>query len=270
MGRAKHLTESEIECVCKLKKAGKSIREIAKLLNRSPNGVCNALKRVDVNGNVTPKKPRQVPPSIITQRAARHLLILAKRFRRKTVPILTEELNLVLSRKVSWSTVRSALKNLGMNGRVAAKKPFLRHYNIRKRLAFAKKHLDWKDEWNDVLFSDESIVRIWFTNRRIFIRRFVGERYRKECLVPTVKHGGGGVTVWGAFSSHGTLPLVKIDGIMKQEHYHNILTRHVVKKGKEMFKGKQFTFQHDNDPKHTAKKNVAYLERQEKKGKQTH
>ena len=55
-----------------------------------------------------------------------------------------------------------------------------------------------------------------------------GARYKNECLLPTVKHGGGSIMVWGAISASGTGDLVKIHGIMDKKVYHNILVRHGV------------------------------------------
>ena len=36
------------------------------------------------------------------------------------------------------------------------------------------------------------------SNRRVFVRHGVGERMISKCVFPTMKHGGGGVMVWGA------------------------------------------------------------------------
>ena len=45
-----------------------------------------------------------------------------------------------------------------------------------------------------------SIFEIFGSNRRVFVRRGVGERMISACVFPTVKHGGGGIMVWGCFA----------------------------------------------------------------------
>lgn len=71
--------------------------------------------------------------------------------------------------------------------------------------------------------------------------------------------------IWGAMSSLGVLPLVKIDGILLKEQYHSILARKAIPGGKQLL-GAGFSFQQDNDPKHTAIMNKKYLQNQEKIG----
>ena len=86
----------------------------------------------------------------------------------------------------------------------------------------------------------------------------VNERFKKECILPTVKHGGGSVMVWGCFSHAGVGKLVKVNGILEQKQYHSILQRHAIPSGVSLI-GRGFIFQQDNDPKHTSKLCARYL-----------
>ena len=75
---------------------------------------------------------------------------------------------------------------------IAVKKPPLKDTNKNKRLAWAKKHEQWTlDRWNSVVWSDEHTFEIFGSNHCVIGRHRVGERIIYECVVPTVKHGGG-------------------------------------------------------------------------------
>ena len=71
-------------------------------------------------------------------------------------------------------------------------------------------------------------------------------------MVPTVKHGGGSVMVWGCFGGNNTGDIVKIDGIMMKEVYLGILKNHCTPSGTRIVR-ELFIFQEDNDPKHSSK-----------------
>ena len=58
---------------------------------------------------------------------------------------------------------------------------------------------------------------------------------------------------WNCFSANGTGRLVRIEGIMKQDQYVKILRENLEKSVETLNTGSGMIFQHDNDPKHTAK-----------------
>jgi hypothetical protein len=61
---------------------------------------------------------------------------------------------------------------------------------LLQRLSWAKKLKQWTlDWWKSVLWSDESKFEIFGSNRRVFVRRRVGEQMISPCVVPTMKHG---------------------------------------------------------------------------------
>ena len=179
--------------------------------------------------------------------------------------------------RCSVRTVRNVLIKNNLNGRVAARKPYLTAAHKQARLHWAKAHKDWKEEeWRRVIFSDEISVQLIQRGGKRYCRRRPGERFRPSCLIPTVKHGGGKVNVWSCFHAGGVGPIKRIEGIMDGKIYHGILTTHAVpfikscienKQGKEENKENKenkekpvcWVFQQDNDPKHTAKRNENYL-----------
>ena len=99
------------------------------------------------------------------------------------------------NRHISTSTVQRRLCESGLHGWIAAKKPLLKDTN-KKRLALAKKNKQWTLDWGKFfLWSDESKYVIFGSNWHVFERRRVGERMISAYVVPTIKHGGGGVMV---------------------------------------------------------------------------
>ncbi len=59
--------------------------------------------------------------------------------------------------------------------------------------------------------------------------------------------------LWGCFSAAGTGRLVAIEGKMNAAKYRDILDENLLQSAQDLRLGRRFTFQQDNDPKHTAK-----------------
>ncbi|CAF1412664.1 unnamed protein product [Rotaria magnacalcarata] len=79
------------------------------------------------------------------------------------------------------------------------------------------------------------------------------EEFNPKCTVPTVKHGGGNVKVWGCFAWNGVGNLFFIDDNMTGEMHKNILAENLFQSSKKLKLGPDTVFQHDNDPKHTSR-----------------
>lgn len=85
------------------------------------------------------------------------------------------------------------------------------------------------------------------------------------CTVPTVKHGGGGVMVWGCFAGDTVGDLFKIEGTLNQHGCHSILQRHAISSSLCLV-GPSFIFQQYNEPKHTSRLCEGCLTKKESDG----
>ncbi|EFN76995.1 Transposable element Tcb1 transposase, partial [Harpegnathos saltator] len=146
-------------------------------------------------------------------------------------------------------------------GRIGVKKPLISKKNQRARLQFAENHKDWTvQDWKKILFSDESKFKfkLFGSSGKQYVRRPVGVRYDCKYQIPTVKHDGGGVMVWRAFSYEGVGLLVEIEGVMDRFVYKDILNKQMLPYAKDNMPP-EWIFQHDNDPKHASKIVSQYL-----------
>lgn len=63
------------------------------------------------------------------------------------------------------------------------------------------------------------------------------------------------------FSSAGSGALVRIDGIMNRSKYQDILAQNLLASVRKLKMKRNFTLQHDNDPKHASKLTKAWLQK---------
>ncbi len=102
------------------------------------------------------------------------------------------------------STITAALHQSGLYGRVARRKPLLSARHMKACMEFAKKHLkDSKMVTNTILWSDETKIELFGLNSKRYVWRKSGTAHHLSNTVPTVKHGGGSIMLWGVFQLQG-------------------------------------------------------------------
>ncbi|GFU52370.1 transposable element Tc1 transposase [Trichonephila clavipes] len=152
---------------------------------------------------------------------------------------------------VSSRTVPRELKNLGFHGRAATLKPNITPQN---RLQRCRDHRHWTvDMWKTVLWKDESRFTVWQSDGRVWVWRMPVERFFSDCIVSTVKFGGGSIMVWGCFSSFDLGPSVPVIGNIKSEMYVDILDNAALPSLWQYFGEGPFLFQQDNCAIHTSR-----------------
>ena len=124
--------------------------------------------------------------------------------RRKSALTVKAEIEKELGVFVHANTIRNRLHEIGLYSRVARKKPQVSKINRGKRITYAKMMMEKPyDYWKHVLWSDESKFNLFGSDGKIIVWRSTIEEYDSKCTVPTVKHNGGSVMVWGCFSRSG-------------------------------------------------------------------
>ncbi|KAG2469076.1 TC1A transposase, partial [Polypterus senegalus] len=109
------------------------------------------------------------------------------------------------------TTISAAIHQSGLYGRVARRKPLLSKRHMASCLEFAKRHLkDSQTMRNKILWSDETKIELFDVNARRHVWRKPGTAHHQANTIPTVKHGGGSIMLWGCFSAAGTGRLVSI------------------------------------------------------------
>uniref|UniRef100_A0AC35TFW3 Peptidase A1 domain-containing protein n=1 Tax=Rhabditophanes sp. KR3021 TaxID=114890 RepID=A0AC35TFW3_9BILA len=108
-------------------------------------------------------------------------------------------------------SVKKTLRNAGLYGYRAAKKPLISEKNEKARLDFDKEYASWNiTKWGTVIWSDETKIELRGNPHHTYVRRPASERYNPRYISPTLPHGGGSIMVWGCFSRNRPGPITRI------------------------------------------------------------
>ena len=106
--------------------------------------------------------------------------------------------------------------------------------------------------------------QIFGTPGAVYVRRRVGEAFHPDCVVPTVKFGGGSVMVWGSMASSGTGMLYTCEGRMNSTIYTNMLDQVYRTSLTKIFNNNipsDVIFQQGNAPCHTSKVSIGWFKK---------
>ncbi|KAK3543668.1 hypothetical protein QTP70_026249 [Hemibagrus guttatus] len=132
--------------------------------------------------------------------------------------------------------------------------------HVRARLRFAREHLDDPEEdWENVIWSDETKIELFGKNSTCRVWRRKNAELHPKNTIPTVKHGGGNIMLWVCFSAKGPGQLIRVKERMNGAMYREILSKNLLPSARALKMKHGWVFQHDNDPKHTARATKEWL-----------
>jgi len=265
MVKKKEMTDFERGKIIGFYEAGDSERTISKKTGYGKTTIHNIKEKYCKIGAVSVAS-RSGHPKKLTERDKRHLKAIITKNRREPIEKIIEIFTESTGKKVCRRTMQETLYEMGYNSCTALRKPSVSEKNRKIRLNWARERRLWTiDNWKKVVWSDESRFTMFQNDGKIRVWRLVEEKYNINCLVPTMKHGGGGIMMWGCFSWFGLGPLVRIDGRINSERYiEEILGYHVIPflENFEEENG-EYLFQQDNAPIHTSARTRNFTEEME-------
>ncbi|KAK3533381.1 hypothetical protein QTP70_019327 [Hemibagrus guttatus] len=162
--------------------------------------------------------------------------------------------------KVTKTTISNTLHRQGLKSCSARRVPLLKPVHVRARLKFAREHLDDPEEdWENVIWSDETKIELFGKNSTCRVWRRKNAELHPKNTIPTVKHGGGNIMLWGCFSAKGPGRLIRVKERMNGAMYREILSKNLLPSARALKMKRGWVFQYDNDPKHTARATKEWL-----------
>jgi len=165
---------------------------------------------------------------------------------------LTDRLQRTFRVRFCTSTVRKARRYIGWTSAKPKYCQLVRHVNKRKRLRFALKCWRDREQFDDVIFTDESMVQAHQSARRCFRKEGHGHK-----LKPKPKHPVK-VYVWAGISKRGKTNIFIFDGRLDSIGYQHILYTALVPFINRKYSNSH-RFMQDSDPKHTSRSTRAWM-----------
>ncbi|KAK3512329.1 hypothetical protein QTP70_005794 [Hemibagrus guttatus] len=258
MAKTKELSKDTRNKIVDLHQAGKTESAIGKQLGVKKSTV-GAIIRKWKTYKTTDNLPRSGAPRKISPRGVKMITRTVSKNPRTTRGDLVNDLQRA-GTKVTKATISNTLRRQGLKSCSARRVPLLKPVHVRARLKFATEHLDDPEEdWENVIWSDETKIELFGKNSTCRVWRRKNAELHPKNTIPTVKHGGGNIMLWGCFSAKGPGRLIRVKERMNGAMYREILSKNLFPSARALEMKRGWVFQHDNDPKHTARATKEWL-----------
>ncbi|KAK3522974.1 hypothetical protein QTP86_010295 [Hemibagrus guttatus] len=258
MAKTKELSKDTRNKIVDLHQAGKTESAIGKQLGVKKSTV-GAIIRKWKTYKTTDNLPQSGAPCKISPRGVKMITRTVSKNPRTTRGDLVNDLQRA-GTKLTKATISNTLRRQGLKSCSARRVPLLKPVHVQARLKFAREHLDDPEEdWENVIWSDETKIELFGKNSTCRVWRRKNAELHPKNTIPTVKHGGGNIMLWGCFSAKGPGRLIRVKERMNGAMYREILSRNLLPSARALKMKRGWVFQHDNDPKHTARATKEWL-----------
>ncbi|GFX93508.1 transposable element Tcb1 transposase [Trichonephila clavipes] len=128
----------------------------------------------------------------------RYIVLQARRNKRPTAGEIARHTTKATGRPIWRFTVARRLHGGGLFARRPVRCVPLTPAHRKRRSLWCREHRNWRDnEWERVLFTDESRFSLSSDSHRILIWRERGSRNHPSKIIERDRYGGRGVLVWG-------------------------------------------------------------------------
>ncbi len=250
MGKTKELSKDIRDKIVDLHKAGMGYKTIGKQLGEKKTTV-GAIIRKWKKYKITINLPRSGAPCKILAHGVRMIMRKVRDQPRTTWEELVNDLKAV-GTTVTKQNIGNTLRRNGLKSCSTCKVPLLKKAHVQAHLKFANQHLnDSEKAWENVLWSDETKIELFGINSSRRVWR------KKKCWPSTPRTPSLQSNMEVETLSFGAVFLLRV-----QDDFTTLRGKWTgpwtVKSwtrtsARTLKMGRGWVFQHDNDPKHTAK-----------------
>ena len=234
------------------------VKEVAQHFHVSESAISRLRTKYRQTGTIK-DRPRPGRPRKTTRREDNFIVMSSRRNRFLSSTRIAGLVRNATGTRICPKTVRNRLRAARLRGRRPYVGVPLTPDHRRLRLNWTRAHHRWtRQQWNQVVFTDESRFNLKFADGILRVWRRDGERMDPANVIQHDRFGGGSVMVWGGISHRAKTDLVTVHGNLNAMRYCNEIVQPALLPF--LRQGHATIFQQDNARCHVARHTMNFLQ----------
>ena len=247
MSTGRVISDKDLGKIEIMHKQGQSLREIAKEIGHSASGIKYVVDNIGVE-----RKPHRGRKRKLSERDERDICRQASNKVTSCPKIKAEGRYQVSTRTINRTIGRS--DHLVFQKMLT--KPRISGPNKTKRLEFSHDHQTWREEWENVLWSDEKKFNLDGPDG---LAHYWHDLRKEKLIFSKRQQGGGSVMIWSGFGWLGKAPIHVCKGSMTSKTYIQLLKTSMMP-NIEHCSGHNALFMQDNASIHRSDETMQFFE----------